>query len=80
MWMSVEDALYAMIDRPEYMHRMLDRMTHGYLSMLDQLEEQGLLCSPQSLIHCRQAPFAPCTMRRVWLRTPRQHSRMRFLP
>jgi hypothetical protein len=52
MWMSVEDALYTMIDRPAYMHRMLDRMTHGYLGMLDQLEEQGLLCSPQSSIHC----------------------------
>jgi len=30
-------------------------MTDGYLSMLDQLEEQGLLCEPQSLIHCTGA-------------------------
>jgi hypothetical protein len=54
-WMSVEDALYALVDRPEYMHRLLARMTDGYLGMLDQLEEQGLLCEPQSVIHCTGA-------------------------
>ncbi len=35
--------------------RLVGRMTDGYLSMLDQLEEQGLLCGPQSLIHCTGA-------------------------
>ncbi|MHC4200840.1 MAG: hypothetical protein ACYSU0_12680 [Planctomycetota bacterium] len=54
-WMGVEDALYAVVDRPEFMHRMLARMTDGYLGMLDQLEEQGLLCEPQPLIHCTGA-------------------------
>jgi hypothetical protein len=55
MWMSVEDALYALIDKPDFVHRLLARMTDGYLSMLDQLEEQGLLCGPQSLVHCTGA-------------------------
>jgi hypothetical protein len=55
MWMGVENALYALADRPDFMHRVLDRMTIGYLGMLDQLEEQGLLCEPQSLIHCTGA-------------------------
>ncbi len=54
-WMSVEDALYTLADRPEYMHRLLARMTDGYLSLLDQLEAQGLLAAPQSLIHCTGA-------------------------
>ena len=54
-WMGVENALYALMDEPEFMHRLLDRMTNGYLSMLNQLEEQGLLCGPQSLIHCTGA-------------------------
>ncbi len=54
-WMGVENALYTIIDKPDYMHRMLQRMTDGYLCMLDQLEEQGLLCRPQSLIHCTGA-------------------------
>lgn len=54
-WMSVEGALYALADRPDYMHRLVGRMAQGYMSMLDQLEEQGLLCGPQSLIHCTGA-------------------------
>ena len=54
-WMGVESALYAMIDKPDYLHRLLTRMTDGYISMLDQLEEQGLLCREQSLIHCTGA-------------------------
>ncbi|NQT94484.1 MAG: hypothetical protein HQ559_17135 [Lentisphaerae bacterium] len=54
-WMSVEGALYALIDQPEFMHRIVERITTGFLSMLDQLEEQGLLCWPQSLIHCTGA-------------------------
>ena len=54
-WMGVENALYAMVDRPEYVHEILSRLTNGYLSMLDQLEQQGLLCGPQSLIHCTGA-------------------------
>ncbi len=54
-WMGVENALYALVDKPDLMHGILTRMTDGYLSMLDQLEEQGLLCEPQSLIHCTGA-------------------------
>jgi hypothetical protein len=54
-WMGVENALYTMVDRPDFMHRILARMTDGYLSMLDQLETQGLLCAPQSIIHCTGA-------------------------
>jgi len=55
MWMGVEAALYALIDRPDYMHRLVGRITDGYLAKLDQLEDQGLLCEPQCLIHCTGA-------------------------
>jgi hypothetical protein len=54
-WMGVENALFAIIDQPELMHALATRLTEGYLSMLDQLEQQGLLCEPQSLIHCTGA-------------------------
>lgn len=54
-WMGVEGALYTMIDRPEFMHRVVARMTEGYLGLLDQLETQGLLYGPQELIHCTGA-------------------------
>ena len=54
-WMGVENALYAIVDTPDLIHRLLDRLTNGYMIMLDQLEQQGLLCKPQSLIHCTGA-------------------------
>lgn len=54
-WMGVENALFALVDQPELMHGIASRMTEGYLYQLDQLEEQGLLCEPQCLIHCTGA-------------------------
>ncbi|MCL2701000.1 MAG: hypothetical protein FWE88_04835 [Phycisphaerae bacterium] len=54
-WMGVEGALYAMIDRPEFMHRLLERMTLAYEMRLDQMESQGLLCGPQTSVHCTGA-------------------------
>ena len=55
MWMGVEAALYTLIDKPDYMHRLVGRVTDGYLAKLDQLEDQGLLCEPQCTIHCTGA-------------------------
>jgi hypothetical protein len=55
MWMSVEGALYGLVDNPEIMHAMAKRIADGYMIMLDQLEEQGLLCHSQALIHCTGA-------------------------
>ncbi len=54
-WMGVENALYALVDKPDFMHRLVARLTDAYLCMLDQLEDQGLLCEPQSLVHCTGA-------------------------
>ena len=54
-WMSVEDALYTIVDRPEYMAELARRTVASYMRMLDQMEEQGLLCHHQSLIHCTGA-------------------------
>ena len=54
-WMGVEGALYALVDTPEFMHKLVGRVTDGYMTMLDQLEQQGLLCGPQSLVHCTGA-------------------------
>ncbi|MGC9523627.1 MAG: hypothetical protein ACP5HG_17355, partial [Anaerolineae bacterium] len=54
-WHGVENALVDLVDRPDFIHAMMARITTGYLSMLDQLEEQGLLGYPQSLIHCTGA-------------------------
>lgn len=53
--MSVQDALYALIDRPDYMKELARRIVASYMVMLDQAEQQGLLCHSQSLIHCTGA-------------------------
>ena len=54
-WMGVEGALYALVDRPDFMAALVRRVVEGNLSLLDQLEEQGLLCHPQPLVHCTGA-------------------------
>ena len=54
-WMSVETVCFKLVDDPEMMHTLAKRMADGYMVMLDQLEEQGLLCHSQSLIHCTGA-------------------------
>jgi len=54
-WMSVEGALYALVDRPDFMRELASRMVAGYQEMLNQLERQHLLCDRQSLIHCTGA-------------------------
>lgn len=54
-WMGVQNALMTLADRPEYMHRLVGKLTDAYMSMIDQLEDQGLLCGQQSLIHCTGA-------------------------
>lgn len=54
-WRGPEAALYDLVDRPEFIHALLRRLTDAYLVMLDQLEEQGLLGTGQQTIHCTGA-------------------------
>ena len=52
---GVESSLYAMIDEPEFVHRMVSRMVWSLSGMMDQMEEQGLLATHQTIIHCTGA-------------------------
>ena len=54
-WMSVGGALEGIVEDPDMMHAMAKRLADGYMIMLDQLEDQGLLCHSQALIHCTGA-------------------------
>jgi hypothetical protein len=54
-WHGVEASLLDLMDRPEFIHKLMARVTEAYLSLLDQLEAKGLLGRPQSLIHCTGA-------------------------
>ena len=54
-WKGVENTLYDLADRPEFIHAIMKRLTDAYMSMLNQLEEQGLLGYEQISIHCTGA-------------------------
>jgi hypothetical protein len=54
-WHGVENTLMDLAVRPEFMHHMVSRFTKAQMSMLDQLEEQGLLGYGQQRIHCTGA-------------------------
>jgi hypothetical protein len=52
MWMSMEGILFWLIDEPALMYALIGRVVQGYMTMLDQLEEQQLLYRyPQALVH-----------------------------
>ena len=55
MWRGAENVLYDLADRPEFMHRIISRLTDAYLARLDDLEEKGLLACGQGRIHCTGA-------------------------
>ncbi len=42
-WWGVQELLLDLYDRPELVHKAIDKLVNAYLSMLDQFEEQNLL-------------------------------------
>ena len=54
-WRGAQNVLWDLADRPDFMYRLISRLTDAYLCMLDQLEEKGLLGYGQSTIHCTGA-------------------------
>ena len=40
-WRGLEQAFLDMVDRPEWVHRVMQRMTDGHAAELDALEQQG---------------------------------------
>ena len=54
-WHRPENLLYNLVDRPEFMHKIIEKITDASLAMLDQMEEKGLLSSGQGKVHCSGA-------------------------
>lgn len=54
-WRSAESVLWDLADRPDFTHKIMAHFTEVALAQLDQLETQGLLGQPQTLIHCTGA-------------------------
>ncbi len=54
-WHGVENSIIDLIDRPEFIHRLLSRALEAYLSLLLKAEEKGLLDYGQAAVHCSGA-------------------------
>ena len=54
-WMGAQSVMMAVMDRPEFMHRVADKMSKAYLHKLDQMEELRVLGDTQGTIHCAGA-------------------------
>lgn len=55
MYRGVEPLLYDLIDRPEFTHALVDKLTQIAISTARQMEEQGLYELNPLLIHCTPA-------------------------
>ncbi|MBR4235599.1 MAG: hypothetical protein IKR85_06015 [Clostridia bacterium] len=51
-WMSVENCYIELMDRPEMLHAIMERMTAGYISIAQQLNAHGLYDTCGSYCHC----------------------------
>ena len=54
-WRGAENAILDLAMRPDFTHRLMTRYTEASLALLDRLEDQGLLGTPQTIIHCSGA-------------------------
>lgn len=52
---GVENCLYDMIDRPEFLHKILKKYSDVSLQIIDCTEQHGLIWEHQPLVHCTGA-------------------------
>lgn len=52
MYRGVQEILFDIIDRPEFIHKMMRKFTDLTNKKIDRFEELGLLEPAQSIIHC----------------------------
>jgi len=51
-WRGAETVLYDLIDRPEFLHALMKKLTAFEMSAIDQYEQQNLLEAQGALCHC----------------------------
>ena len=54
-WHGVEECMYDIADRPEFIHKILDKMFSLFLYQLDEYEKLGAIAAGDPLIHCTGA-------------------------
>ena len=53
-WMGVEDCYIELMDRPEMIHALMEKLTKGLIFQIEQMNEQGLFDITSNLCHCSQ--------------------------
>ena len=53
-WMGVENCYIELMDRPEMMHALMEKMTEGYLGMIEQANRLRLFDTQEHYCHCSQ--------------------------
>ena len=51
-WMGVENCYIELMDRPEFMHAIMERLTTATIAMIEQINEQKLYGVNDSMCHC----------------------------
>ena len=52
VWRGAEVVLYDLIDRPEFLHALMDKLVDCEMKLIDQYEEQNLFQAEGSYCHC----------------------------
>jgi len=52
MWMGVQNCYFALMDEPEMIHALMEKLTQGILSMIEQMNRQELFDIHSNLCHC----------------------------
>ena len=50
--MGVENIYFDLLDRPEFIHRIMEKMTHSFMAGIIQANELGLVDTSANLCHC----------------------------
>ena len=58
MWMGVENCYFALLDEPEMIHALMEKLTQGLISMTEQLNALNTIDIHSHLCHCSQT-FLP---------------------
>lgn len=67
MWQGVEECYYMLLDEPELLHAMMERMTQATLEMIRQGNEDGLFDTAGGICHCSHTitePFSEAMAKR----------------
>lgn len=54
-WHGVEETLFDLVARPDFMHRLVEKITVAFLGFIETAEAQGLLGYDMDYIHCTGA-------------------------